>query len=805
MWTLRDDLRYAFRTLRKNPAFAAAVILILALGIGASTAIFAVVNAVLLRPLPYADPDRLVVALHNGSAPVSPADYFDYKGSARAFEGMAAAQAWGANLNAGDRPEHISGIKVSAGMIPLLGVQPLLGRSFMAEEEHGGRAHVLLLSYGLWQRRFGADRSIVGRQVGLDGEPYVVVGVMPPGFRFAPFWATRAEMWAPLDLDQRLNDRDGRSLRVFARLKAGVTVAQAQAQMDGIARHLAGLYPRTNAQLGITVVPLKEKVIGSVRPTLLVLLGTVAFVLLIGCANVANLALTRALARRREMAIRAALGAGRGQLARTALVEMLLLGGAGALLGVLLADRAVELLSALLPLASLPRLNEITVDRTTLVFTALLAALSALLSGVVPALQSARADLNDALKEGGGRAAGDGPLSHRTRFLLIAGEIALSLVLLTGAGLMMRTMVALQAVDAGFNPHHVLTMQVALSGTGYDHDGRRAGLFRAVHNALASIPEVESASAINHLPIGGDIWRLEYTIDGRRNLAAAYRVAMPGYFGTMRIRVIQGRDFNDHDNQAAPLVAIINEAMARRRWPGESPLGKTVHFGVTAADRAEGRTIIGIAANARQSDWTSAPDDEIYVPYYQRPDSFGLSYLTFVLRTRTDPARAVATALQAVDSVDRNVTVSDVISMERVAADQLWRPRLAASLLGVFASIALTLAAMGIYGLISYSMRRRMKELAIRMALGAGPADVVFLALREGMAPVAAGMVAGMAAALALVRFMTTLLYGVTAADPLTFGTVTIVLLFVAAVANLVPALQAACRGSGTTAAPQLR
>ena len=394
MSTLRDDLRYALRMLRKNPGFAGAVILILALGIGASTAIFAVVNSVLLRPLPYADPDRLVVTLHNGSAPVSPADYLDYKSSITAFQGMAAAQGWGANLNTGDRPEHVSGLKVSAGMMPLLGVQPLLGRWFAPEEEHAGRANVLLLSHGLWQRRFGADPNIVGRHVALDGVPYLVAGVMPPGFRFAPFWATRAEMWAPLDLDQRLNDRGGRSLRVFARLKPGVTIAQAQSQMDSVARHLAALYPQTNAQLGIRVVPLKEKVVGAVRPTLLVLLGTVAFVLLIACANVANLALTRALARRREMTVRAALGAGRARLIRMALTETALLAGMGALLGVLLADRAVGLLPALLPPASLPRLQEVGVDRTALLFSALVAILSALLSGVAPALQSARADLN---------------------------------------------------------------------------------------------------------------------------------------------------------------------------------------------------------------------------------------------------------------------------------------------------------------------------------------------------------------------------------------------------------------------------
>ncbi|MFL6351087.1 MAG: ABC transporter permease [Bryobacteraceae bacterium] len=795
MKTFRLDLRYSLRSLRKDPSYAGITILLLTLGIGANTAIFSVANSVLLRPLPYAHPEQLVVTLHEGEFPVCPADYLDYKKNVRAFEEMGAAQMWGGNLTGGDRPQPIPGIQVTSNMMELLGVAPMLGRSFRSDEEHSGGPKVLLLSYGLWKQRFGADRSVVGRQVSLDRVPYTVIGVMPAGFRFAPFWATRAEMWSPLILDGRLTDRDGRSLRVFARLKTGVTVAQAQSEMDAAARHLAELYPQTNAKLGISVVPLHEKVVHSVRPTLLVLMGTVSFVLLIACATVGNLMLGRSVGRRKEMAVRLAVGAGRGDLIRMTLIEVLLLAVIGGVGGVLLGDWAVAVLNATLPQGSIPRQTELGFDGIALLFAGAVTAVTALLAGLIPSMQAARADLNTHLKQGN-RGSSRGRERSRTRPILIASEVALSLVLLAGAGLMMRTMLALQAVDAGFNPHHLLTMQIAVRGTDYDRDGHRLNVFRELRNRLAALPGVQSVSAINHLPIGGDIWSLNYTIEGRPEpgpgdeMAAVYRVVMPAYFHTMQIGLVQGRDFNGHDSEHAAAVAIINEAMAKRRWPGESALGKAIRYGITEDEKKHARTIIGVVRNARQNDWTSPPNDEIYLPYDQRPDSMGLSYLTFVMRSRNEPNRMAPSILQAISIFNRNLPVSEVASMDRVISDELWRQRLAAILMGTFAGVAVLLAAVGIYGVISHSMRHRTQEIGIRMALGAESSNLIGLALREGMKPVLLGAVAGLIFALSLTRFMQTLLYGVTAADPLTFGGIVTLLMTVCIVANLIPALR---------------
>jgi len=795
MKALSLDIRYSLRTIGKNPGYTAITIVLLALGIGANTAIFSIANAVLLRPLPYAHPERLVVTLHGGDAPVSPADYLDYKKNIRAFEQMGAAQVWEGTLTGSDRPEQIPGIRVTANMMQLLGVAPVLGRSFRAEEEHAGNSAVLLLSYGLWQRQFGGDSGVVGRQVLLDRIPYTVIGVMPPQFRFAPFWATRAQMWCPLVLDSRVHDRGGRSLRVFARLRNGVTLAQAQSEMDAVAARLSELYPPSNAKLGISVVPLREKVVRSVRPTLLVLLGTVGCVLLIACATVGNLMLARAVARRKEMALRLAVGARAGDLIRMVLTEVLLLATFGGIAGVLLGRWTVGLASGTLPPGSIPPLMDLTFDRTTLLFAGAVTLLTAALAGLIPSMQATRANLNSDLKQGD-RLTDAGIARGRTRSALIAGEVALSLVLLAGAGLMMRTMLALQAVDAGFNFHHLLTMRIAVTGTDDDQNGRRGNVFRDVRNRLALLPGVESVSAINHLPIGGDLWNLDYTIEGRPKpapgdeMSAIYRVVMPGYFRTMQIGLIQGRDFDQHDNERSPLVAVINESMAKRRWPGENAVGKVIHYGITDGEVALPRVVIGIARNARQNDWTSPLHDEIYLPYDQRPDSMGLSYLTFVLRTDGDPSNMADATVRYVRAFNKNLPVSDLSSMERVIANELWRQRLATTLIGSFAGIAVLLAAVGIYGVIAYSMRHRIREIGIRMALGANSADLVRLALHEGMKPILIGAFIGLIVALSLTRFMQTLLYGVEAADPITYVCILGLLLTVCVSANLIPALR---------------
>lgn len=783
MDNLGHDIRYAFRMILRNPAFCLSAILALALGIGANTGIFTVVNSVLLRPLNYADPSRLVVALHEGTHPVSPADFLDYQRGVTAFEQLGAAQGWTGNLTGVDKPEAIPGMQVTGNLLPLLGVPPYIGRLFNRTDEQPGGLNVVVLSHALWQRRFEGDASILGRAIALNGRAYTVVGVMPPDFRFAPFWATQTELWTPLILSARINDRDGRSLRVFGRLRDGISLKQAQAQMDSIAQRLADQYPKTNAKLGIRVVPLQEKVVGPIRPMLLVLVATVTFVFLIACANVANLLLTRAMGRQKEIALRIAIGASRARLFHQLLTESLLLACIGGVAGLALAREGVQLLSHLLPPGSMPRQQEIGFSAATFLFTAAAALVTGVLSGIAPAWHFSTLGLNERLKAG----------RRRTHGVLISVEVALALVLLAGAGLMVRTFHNLQTVDPGFRPHNLLTLTVSVAGTPHMADGGGPILFQKVTERLTQLPGVAAVSAINHLPIGGDLWTLGYKIPGRpearpgEGWAAIYRVVRPRYFETMGLALIRGRDFDERDSADSPLVAVINEEMAHRRWPGADPVGQPIVY----AD-GQTRTIVGVVKNARQGDWTSPLNDEIYLPYLQRAQSMGLDAFTFVLRTKTDPARMLQSVQRSIGEIDRGLPISQTMPMEQVIANHLWRSRLSLLLLGLFASIALMLAAVGIYGVISYSVRRRTQEIGIRMALGARKSDVLMLTMREGMLPVFAGTGIGLLAALAMSRWAASLLYGVQATDPLTFAGVTVLLLGVAAVANYLPASGAA-------------
>jgi predicted permease len=673
----------------------------------------------------------------------------------------------------------------------MLGVPPILGRTFSAQDEKPGAALTLVLSYPLWQRRFGGDPGVVGRNVNLDGKPYSIIGIMPASFQFAPFWATQTEMWTPLSeiYGERTNDRGGRSLRVFGRLRNGIAIPQAQAQMDAVARRLATQYPATNAKLGIQIVALQEKVVGALRPTLLVLLGTVALVLLIACANVANLILTRAVARSKELAVRVALGASRARLVSQLLTESTLLAVLGGACGLALAQWGVQLLFAILPPGKLPRQQEVGFDGFTFFFAFLVTLLTGVIAGLTPAWQLSRSDLNENLKEGG-RSATEGGARRHTRSLLVACEVALSLVLLVGAGLMLRTLFHLQSVDPGFQASDLLTMTVSVGGTAHDTSERRPVLFEQVQDQLSTLPGVQSVSAINHLPIGGDIWRLGYTIVGRpapapgEGLGAVYRVVRNGYFDTMGIRLLRGRGFTQHDNAASIPVAIVNESMARRRWPDGDAIGKTIIY-----DGAV-RAIAGIVQDARQSDWTSPIDDEIYLPYLQNAEGTG-KYMTFVVRTRTNPELLIPSVQRRIWSIDKDLPVSQLLTMEQVIAAQLWRSRLATFLLGIFAGIALLLAAVGIYGVIAHSVRSRTQEIGIRMALGASRADVLRLTMSAGLKPAIGGAGAGILLALMAGRWTSSLLYGVKATDPLTYIAVTVLLLVVATLANYVPAQRA--------------
>jgi predicted permease len=788
MQVLWQEIQHCLRSLGKSPGFTILAILALALGIGANTAIFSVVNGVLLRPLAYGDPDRLVTILHFGQDPVSPDDYLDWRKQSRSFQQMGAAQVWNAPLTGRDDAEVLSGMQVSPNIFSLLGVPAFRGQTFNSGDDQPGHGHVAVLSHRLWQRRFGGDPKIIGQQVILNGESYTVNGIMPESFHFAPFWATNADVWVPLLLDKRLNDRGGRSLRIFARLRDGVPLEQAQADIDVICRRLEAEYPATNAGMTAQVVPLQEKVVSNIRPTLLVLLGTVGFVLLIACSNVANLMLVRANGRMKETAVRLALGSSRWRVIRQSLVESLLLSLAGAAMATVIASWGIRGLIASLPAESLPRLNEVGIDKTVLAFTALIALLTGVVCGLAPALRAFRTDLQETLKSGG-RGSTAGRPEHRTRSLLVISEVALALMLLVGAGLMLRTFEQLEAVDPGFDPHHLLTLEVAAAGKSYRTGPSRIRFFDQLRPRLEAVPGVESVSFINHLPISGDIWTLGIIIYGRPNPppgqqpTAAYRVVQPGYFATMKIHMLEGRDFNSHDLRDTTPVAIVNEGLAKHHWPGEDAMGQRLRLG------ANWLTIVGVIKNVKQTDWTQNPDDEIYLPYAQSDAQFG--YMTLVMRAHGDPLALSTPVEEQVRALDKDVPIAHVQSMEQVIADKLWRGRLAMTLLGLFAAVAVTLAALGIYGAISYSVSQRTGEIGIRMALGADSGDVLRMVLRQGLMTVGIGVVVGLCGAWILTRTLGTMLYGVTATDPITFVAVPVLLTALSTVACCLPALRA--------------
>jgi predicted permease len=795
--TVVADVRYGLRALGRNSGFAAAAVLALALGIGATAAIFSVVDAVLLRPLPYREPDRLAVILHGRVNPVAPANFLDWRRQSTAFERMGAADNWVPNLTGGTQPESVQALRVTSDILPMLGIRPLAGRVFLPEEEEPGKEHEVVLSHRLWQRRYAGDPKIVGQSVLLNGEPYTVVGVMPRGFDFPPFWATGTQLWVPNVLALRAANRGGQSLRVFARLKRGVTLDFARAEMAAITARLEKQYPDSNRD--VTVSSLQETVVGDVRPALLVLLAAVAFVLLISCANVAHMLLARAAARQREVAVRAALGASRSRMIRQFLTESLVLalfGGAG---GVLLALWGTKLLVSLGP-AHLPRIETVALDARVLAFTLGVSLLTGIAFGLAPALKASRRGLTESLREGE-RGSTEGPRRNRLRNVLIASEFALALVLLIGAGLMIRSFTALEAIDPGFDPRRVLTLMVSVAGTREAEPPLRAGFYRQAHARIRAHPGVASASAINHLPLAGDIWGSSFTIEGRpipapgESPKAAYRVTLPGYFTAMGIPILQGRDIAESDDLQAPGAVVVNEWLGKRHWPGENPLGKRITFD-DRDKKPYWLTVVGVVKNTVRSDWAAAEEGEVYLPYLQhhsyleKPESY-YSYLTLVVRTRLEPASLAPAVRRAIWSLDKSVTISQVQTMEQVVTQATARPRFYLLLLAAFASIALVLAAVGIYGVISYSVSRRTHEIGLRMALGAGEGDVLRLVVRQGMRVALAGAAAGLAGALVLTRLMSSLLYGVQSTDPATFLVVTLVLTGVAVVASYIPARRA--------------
>ena len=674
----------------------------------------------------------------------------------------------------------------------------MLGRMFLPEEQEAGKEHEVVLSYSLWQSHFAGNPEIIGRSVALSGETYTVVGVMPRDFKFAPFWATKAQLWAPLALGSRLTDRGGSSLRVFARLKPGVTLEQAQAEMAGITGRLEREFPGTNQDM--QVVSLREKVVGNIRPALLVLLGAVGFVLLIACANVSHMLLARAAARREEIALRTALGAGRWDVFRQLLTESLTLALMGGSAGLLLAVWGVRVLLAISP-AAIPRVETVGVDGLVLLFALAISLLTGLAFGMAPAWRATAVNLSDALKEGK-RGSSEGLRRNRLRGLLVGSEFALAVILLAGAGLMVRTFLALQNVDAGFDPHGVLSMVVGVAGTEQAAGGHPGNFYQEVLRKVGAVPGVQSVSGINHLPLAGDEWGFRFHIEGRppeppgKDLVATYRAVFPGYFQTMRIPILRGRDVSDADNLRAPGVVVINDYLARRYWPGEDAIGKRITFD-DPAKNPSWLTVVGVTKNTARSNWTSPPEEEVFQPYLQNRDYLNapsppFAYLTLVVRTDLAPATLAPAIRGAIHSLDANIPLSEIQTMDHVIAEATGQSRFYLILLGAFAVVALVLAGVGIYGVMSYSVSRRTHEIGVRMALGAQGRDVLRLVVFQGIVQALAGVAVGLAGALALSQLMAGLLYGTRPTDPATFVAVVGVLSVVAVAASYIPARRAA-------------
>jgi predicted permease len=684
----------------------------------------------------------------------------------------------------------------------MLGIEPMLGRLFIEGEDKDGADREVILSYRLWQRRFSRDPSVLGKPIVLDGNAYVVVGVMPQGFQFAPFWATNAELWVPNAFGARVHNRGGNSLRIFARMKDGVSLKQVRAEIASITGRLEKQYPGTNRN--VVVTPLKEKVVGPIETPLLVLLGAVAFVLLITCANVAHMLLARAATRQKEVAVRAALGARQGRIIRQFLTESILLGTLGGAAGLLLAVAATRALIAISP-ANIPRVQAVSIDLRAALFLFLATMLTSVGFGLAPALQASAVNVNDTLKEGG-RSNSDGLRRNRLRSLLVVSEFALALMLLVGAGLMIRTFAALQSVDAGFNPHNVVSMIVSVAGSKEAEAGHRGIFYRQLIERVRSLPGVQAAGGINHLPLAGDLWGWHFVIEGRPKPrpgelpGAVYRMVTPGYFEAMRLPLVRGRDITNSDNATAPGVVIINERAAKEYWPGEDPIGKRICFDDDTTNPTAWLTIIGIAKDAKQDSWTDEASPEAYLAAFQNRDFIGdsgseasrhMTYITVVARTAGDPAAIASAMKEAAWSFDRNLAISQVVTMDGVVAEANAQPRFEMLLLTIFAVVALVLATVGIYGVISYSATRRTHEIGVRMSLGAGRSDVLLLVMRQGMWLALVGSVTGIAGALLISRLMAKLLYGVQPTDPATFAAVAAGLGLVAVLACYIPARRA--------------
>jgi putative ABC transport system permease protein len=794
---LGQDIRYGLRMLAKNPAFTAIAVIALALGIGANSAIFSVVDAVLLRPLPFKNSNQLVMLWENATHlgfprdTPSPANFFDWQKQATTFTGMAAMSERSFNLTGVGEPERLEGRRVSANLFELLGVSARLGRTFVPEDDKAG-THVVLLSHSLWQRRFGSDPAVIDRALTLDGESYTVVGVMPPLVQLPGFDNRNDQLWVPIAFPaEEAAQRGNHFLEVVARLKPGVTLKQAQVEMDTIAARLEKQYPTYNTRRGAVVVPLHEQVVGEIRPALLILLGAVGFVLLIACANVANLLLARAAVRQKEIALRLALGASRARLTRQFLTESVLLALFGAGLGLLLALAGIRVLRTFIPV-SISQVETITIDGTVLVFTLLIALVTGIAFGLVPAIQGSHFNLNDTLKESGRDSAGGGK-GNRIRGLLVIGEVAVSFVLLIGAGLLINSFFHLRNLDPGFRSDHLLTMKVNLSEVKYPDRERRAGFFDEVMRRVHELPGVHLAAVAGNLPLTYNGDSMSISVEGipdqppGQQPDVIYRAIGPGYFATMGIPIVRGRDFTDQDNGDAKDVVIISEKTAQQFWPGQDPIGKRLKPG-SSTSNSPWREVIGIVKDVRQNDFVASPKRQMYFTYRQLKS---IAANALVIRTNIEPMSLAVPVRNAIWSVDKDQTVADIDTMDHIVSQAVARQRFSMLLLGLFAALALLLASIGIYGVMSYSVAQRTREFGIRIALGARRADVLQMTVKQALKLVGAGMLIGLIAAFLLTRVLASMLFGISATDPITFIGISVVLLSVAILASYVPALRA--------------
>jgi putative ABC transport system permease protein len=803
MRNLFSDLQLGLRILVRNPGFTVTAILLLALGIGANTAIFSVVNAVLLRPLPYQDSSRIMQIWHVPPAKsfpgmtsfsVSPANYLDWRSMNHSFEDMAAFGGARFNVGGKERPESIEAAPVAAGFFSILRVQPILGRGFTPDDDRPGQGHVVVLGNALWRERYGADPAVIGQKIVLDGEPYTILGVMPPNFKY-PSWA---RLWIPLAwTDERRAVRGNHNYLVIGRLKPGVDIRAAQAELSAISARLEQLYPEDDKGWGAKILTLREQTIGDVRPALLVLVGAVAFVLLIACANVANLVLGKILARKKEIAIRSALGATRGAILRLVLAETLLLSLAGGVLGLFLARFGTALIVKFLA-DRLPRFAEITLNAPVLAFTAFLALFAGALAGLLPALRFTKADVNEALKQGQSRGSSDSG-GAKTRGLLVVSEVALSLVLLIGAGLMVRTLWELSNVKPGFDPNSLLTMTVSIPANKFTTPTAYISFFERVLQQVRATPGVESAGVIDDLPMSDGGSHQPVAIEGQPVVPMAdqpevdVRLTSPGYLHAMRIPLLSGRDLTEADVAGRNPAVIISESMAKRFWPNQNPIGK--HLTLTFFPGAA-REIVGVVGNVKLDSLDETrpvatvywPLDQIFAPPSETWRSFPMS---LAVRTSTDPMSIVTAVTSAVHEVDAETPVTDVMTMNELISNTLTPQRSNMLLLAAFAALALVLTAVGIYSVLSYAVRRRVREIGIRMALGASHSDVMKMVVTDGLKPILLGVAIGLAAALGLGRVVSSLIYGVRPTDPLTFATVAVLLVAVGVLATAVPAYRA--------------